>query len=72
MDRLGAGLPGCGDDPLDHQIAFLDRGRADKHRLVGHAYVARARVGFEYTATARMPMRRAVLITRQAISRGWR
>jgi hypothetical protein len=41
------------------------------HLLVGHAHMQRVAIGVGETATVLMPILRADLWTRQAISRGW-
>ena len=45
MDRLGAGRLGGGDDLGADQVRLARRRRADVHRFVGHANVARIGVG---------------------------
>ena len=45
VDGLRAGAPGRVDDGVGLQVAVGGRGRADVHRLVGHAHVQRLGVG---------------------------
>ncbi len=45
MNRLGAALPGSGDDALDREIALARRRRADPIGLVGHGDMERAGIG---------------------------
>jgi hypothetical protein len=45
MDRVGPGLMGRLDDPVDHQIGRGGRRRPDIDRLVGHGDVQRLMIG---------------------------
>ena len=45
MDRLRAGSLCCIKNLIGHQIALIGWGRANMHRLIGHFYMGRIRVG---------------------------
>ncbi len=68
MHRLGAARSAGGDDVLDDEIALRGRRRADRHRLIGHLDMQRVAVGLGIDRDRAMPIRRAVLMMRQAIS----
>ena len=69
MDRLRAGGLRGVDDRVAAQIASSRAAAADQHRLVAsRAHACALASASEYTATVRMPRRRAVAATRQAIS----
>ena len=69
MDRLGTARLGRLDDASRRADSFPCRSRTDAHRLVAERHVAWLPASAsEYTATVRMPRRRAVVATRQAIS----
>ena len=40
MDRFGAGIAACLQDPLHHEVALARGWQADRHRLVGQVDVA--------------------------------
>ena len=68
MHGLCAGLLAGGDDLVHHQIRLFRRGRADTDCFVGEVDVQRVLVGFGTDRNGLMPILRAVLMTRQAIS----
>ena len=69
MHRLGAGLLAGVDDLVDDEIGLGGGRRADRHGLVGHFDVQRVAIGVGIDRDGfECPMRRAVLMMRQAIS----
>ena len=68
MDRLRAGSAARRRGSRRREVALARRAAADAARLVASATCSASRSASEYTATVRMPSRRAVRATRQAIS----
>jgi hypothetical protein len=68
MDRLGARAPGRVEDPVDHEVAVARREPPIWTASSAIATWRAPRSASEKTATVLMPSRRAVLMTRQAIS----
>ncbi len=68
MHRLGAARLAGSNDVVDDQIALRRRRRPDRHRVVGHFDMERVVVGLGIDRDGSIPIRRAVLMIRQAIS----